>query len=217
MSKKNMFFLMTGAVVLAVALLVNSSVTAFASMNVVDSGEHVKIIVGSSATGMLSRRYSEDRQSFLQTLATERPADEFEAVVSLDDYYTSEEIDYLIVEKSLTVKRAYLWEPGKTGKLSLAIVDNNIEDAIKGYLEINESENNFSGFQASLDKLASGQYKVFALTIVGSAQALNSLSENESKFASVDVKYNLEAETYAARNNLTYSYVELPTKPDGAA
>ena len=61
-----------------------------------------------------------------------------------------------------------------------------------------------------------GEYEVFALTVTASAEALETLNAEADCINYVDVMYNSEVETYATRAGKTVSYIELPSKPDGA-
>ncbi len=189
--------------------------TAKASMNVNVTKGSVKIITG-TVNDTVARTYSTERQDFLVELAQNKPTEYFSAVATMDDYYTIEQINQLVSEYALEIERVYMWKPGETGKLVLSITDNDIYSAIDAFLERMSARSCGEAQQKDLEKLANGEFKVYALTIFGSAQELQNLSDTASEFTAVDVKYNPDAEAYATARGMSYSYVELPSKPDGA-
>lgn len=165
-----------------------------AQMKIEKSNGEVRIFIGSyDYTTPLG--YSAARNNFLQKLSRDHSEDTFEAVICLDDYYSEDEMNELIRSRDLQVEVTYLWVPGETGTCQLGSQIRNY----KGELE---------------HAYASGM-KTYALLVSGTAQELNELSE-ESMVAHVDVMYNPEAEAYAAQRNMSYSYIVLPSKPDGA-
>lgn len=165
-----------------------------AQMKIEKSNGEVRIFIGSfDYTTPLG--YSAARNNFLQRLSRDNSEDTFEAVVCLDDYCSEDEINELVNSHNLQVEVTYLWVPGETGTCQLG---SQIQDYKK------ELENAY----------ASGM-KTYALLVSGTAQELTELSE-APMVAHVDVMYNPEAEAYAAKRNMSYSYIILPTKPDGA-
>ena len=191
------------------------SVPARASMNVSTASDgSVRIIIGDIGTGK-TRAYSSERNKFLNSLAESNPSDHFTAVVPLNDYYPISDINELVADRGLTIERVFMWTPGETGKLVLNIENNDIYNAIDNYLSKLESRKISSAMEEDLQKLQNGEFKIYALSITDSAERLLQLSEQETSFAGVDVLYNPEAEEYALSKNQTFSYVELPSKPDG--
>lgn len=214
---KTRFIVILACVAVAVVLVIAKfALQADASINVSIEGWEAQITIGEMDNGA-PPGYGGERSSFLKTLAGSDPDGLYSAVVPLDDYYTEGEVTSLITSHDITVERIYMWAPGETGTLSLAVNDNDIEEAKKAFIAkmsgpLGDSEE----IQNDLQRLIRGDFKIYALTIRGSARELEELSNTIPQFAAVDVKYNPEAEAYAQRRGIPFSYVELPSKPDGA-
>lgn len=203
-------------VLLAIVIAINVATPASASMNIDVSGSKVKIMIGAMDESA-PLGYSRTRNTFLTELAENMPEERYSAVVSMDNYYTEAEILETIQNYNLQLERIYMWVPGETGKMSLFIENNDINAAKERFFKKMKSHlGEADGIQEKLIELAGGEVKVYAITVSGTAQELKEVAELESKFAAVDVKYNPDAEKYARDRNMTYSYVEMPAKPDGA-
>lgn len=203
------------AVALSVVLLVKTGPFASASMNVESDGESVKIFIGEMGNAA-PRGYLEKRTDFLNELSQVSPDNTYSAVVSLDNNYTEEELNTFVITHGLNLERIYMWVPGETGKLSLAVENNDIKAAKESFIIKMDGPLGASAeVQNRLQDLMEGSLRVYAITVSGTAQSLRDLSELESIVAAVDLKYNPDAEAYANNRGLKFSYVELPTKPDG--
>ena len=121
-------------------------------------------------------------------------------VLSLNDYYTVEEIERLTAEHGLSVQKAYLWEPGETGKLMLGGIENN---DIRGELDwyISEWDEHDPGYTP--EELA--QLKVYAITTTDPIWKVADFAASERIVARVD-----------SMSFPTRKYFEQPIKPDGA-
>lgn len=124
---------------------------------------------------------------------------EVPTVISLNDYYTVEEIDQLIDKHEFTIQRAYLWEPGETGKLSLYIEDNDIRDALDRFIA---GRNEWDPGPPP-EEIA--QFKVYAITTPEPIWKVAAFSLSEQIVARID------SMSFPTRQNF-----EMPVKPDGA-
>ena len=52
------------------------------------------------------------------------------AAISLNDYYSADEITEMSEQYSLTVTSIYMWKPGETGRTMLLITNNDISGSI---------------------------------------------------------------------------------------
>lgn len=163
--------------------------------------------------------YVQQRAEYAEMTAKADADEVIQAVIGFDDYYTVEEIAALVGEYDIVINRAYMWPEGETGRLSLYVTDNNIEKSLnayedqvaeKGYCEQDEQ------FAEDHQRLLNGEYGIFALTATAPADALAKFSAEADCISYVDVMYNVEAEKYAKKVGKAVSYIELPSKPDGA-
>ena len=210
---KRMLFALCLAALVAIMCSIFLTVPANASMNISESQDgNIRIITGeiSPATA-----YTTAREEFLEELSESNINDTFSAVVPLDDYYSVAEITELAQDNDLVIERVFMWAPGETGKLVLNIENNDIDRAIERYLAKLESRNISDAMAEDLEKLSNGTFGIYALTIPDSPDNLLELSTTMDSFAGVDVLYNPAAEQHATSRGQTFSYVELPTKPDG--
>ncbi|MDE6261210.1 MAG: hypothetical protein K2M42_10180 [Oscillospiraceae bacterium] len=174
----------------------------------------VKVFVGSS------KPLLEKQQQFnqIELLTDQSPDKTVEAVLTLNDYYTVESIGSLINSFGITINRVYMWLEGETGRLSLYVEDNDIKCSIENYIQQVESNGSYNdpAFAADYIRFLNGEYKVFALTVTTTAKTLADLSTETNMVSGIDVKYNADAEAYAAEQGSQVIYIELPAKPDGA-
>lgn len=200
-----------GLIVLAVlvfaAISLFTSPIAGASFEV--TGSSVKVFVGdmSSSSADLSILSADGTQ-------------EFSAVAGLTDYFTvSEIIDLMENHEGITIERVYMWPKGETGRLGLLIENGDIEESINNYAakaQENALADGDEQYAKDTERLINGEYGIFAITVSGTAGDLEKLAGDTEYFSYVDVKYNAKAEAYAAKHGKTVSYIELPSKPDGA-
>ena len=120
-------------------------------------------------------------------------------VISLNEYYTVEEIDRLIDKHGFDVQRAYLWEPGETGKLMLGIKNNNIRDALDHFIAGRNE------WDAGPPPEEIAQFKVYAITTPEPIWKVVAFSLSEQIVARID------SMSFPTRQNF-----EHPIKPDGA-
>lgn len=118
-------------------------------------------------------------------------------VLSLNDYYTVEEIDQLIAEHEFTVQRAYLWEPGETGKLSLYVENNDIRGSLNRYI----AGRNERDAGPPPEEIA--QFKVYAITTTEPIWSV-------ARLFSERVIARIDSMSFPIRQNF-----EMPVKPDG--
>lgn len=191
-----------------------SDVTVHASTE--ETKDTLRVFVGD--TDSAPEDYAQKRTAYLETLAKKRSSSPVEATISLNDYYTVEAIAALAEDYDIVINRTYMWPRGETGRLALYVENGDIEASIEAYKqEVAENGScDHPEFAADYQRFLDGEYEVFALTVTGSAQALEELSTTADCISYVDVKYNDEAETYARQAGKVVSYVELPSKPDGA-
>lgn len=141
------------------------------------------------------------------------------AVIGLDDYYTVEDVTEWAEDYGITIGRAYMWPIGETGRLSLYVENGDLQASLETYIQQVQEEGLCEGdeqFAKDFQRLVDGEYEVFALTVAAPASALKATSTKADCVSYVDVMYNAEAEKYAKRAKKTVSYIELPSKPDGA-
>lgn len=121
-------------------------------------------------------------------------------VLSLNDYYTVEEIERLTTEHGLSVQTVYLWEPGETGKLMFRGIENNdIRGRLDWYLSgWNERDPGYTP-----EELA--RLKVYAITTTAPIWKVAAFAASEPIIARVD------SMSFPIRQNF-----EKPVKPDGA-
>lgn len=194
--------------------LTPSGVTVYASTE--ETEDTLRVFVGDIANA--PENYAQQRTAYLDTLTKKRSGSPVEAIIGLNDYYTVEDITTLAEDYDIVINRAYMWPKGETGRLSLYVEDGDIESSIELYKQQVEENNSCKdpAFAADYQRFLDGEYEVFALTVTASAGALEALNADADCINYVDVMYNAEAETYAARAGKVVSYIELPTKPDGA-
>lgn len=133
----------------------------------------------------------------------------WKAVVSLDDYYSVEEVSSWIEKYGVTVERVYMWPEGETGRLALYVKNGSIQDAIEDYaLRTEEAGIIMSPEQRKdYERFLNGEHKVFALTVVAPEGTL--LGPLKA------LKWDIGCVSHVAfmdRNNSR----EIPSKPDGA-
>ncbi len=111
-----------------------------------------------------------------------------------------------------------MWPKGETGRMILSVENNDIKASLESYKrQVTKDEScEDEDFDSEFQRLKNGEYKVFALTVTASAEALEVLDTEAECISYVDVMYNDEAEAYAKKVGKAVSYVELPSKPDGA-
>ena len=176
----------------------------------------VKVFIGD--TNRAPKDYAHKRTAYIKDTAAKNADITVEAVIGLDDYYTIEDIASLTEAYDITINRAYMWPKGETGRLSLYVEDGDIESSIEAYKQEVE-ENNYcdnATFAEDYQRFLDGEYEVFALTVTASAEALEALNTEADCINYVDVMHNDEVETYAAQAGKAVSYIEFPSKPDGA-
>lgn len=190
------------------------TVSACASTEETEHG--VKVFVGD--IDRAPKGYTQKRTAYVKDAAKAKSSETMEAVICLDDYYTADEIDAWVDSYDISITRAYMWPKGETGRLALCVKGNDIKSSMEAYkLEVEENDYcKYPQFASDYRRFLDGEYEVFALTVTGSAQALEELSTSTDCASCVDVMQNPDAETYAKKAGKPVSYIELPSKPDGA-
>lgn len=134
------------------------------------------------------------------------------AVISLNDYYSVEEVSTWIGEYGITVERVYMWPEGETGRLSLSVENGGIQDAIENYIRQTEETGLLQDneqFRKDYERFLNGEYKVFALTVAAPDGIL-------SLFKPLKVlKWDIGCVSHIKLMDSGDSR-ELPSKPDGA-
>lgn len=162
--------------------------------------------------------YVQQRTAYIEDAAETKTSTVMDALIGLDDYYTVEEVTAWAEDNGVIISRAYMWPKGETGRLSLYVENNDIESSMELYKQEVEEENlcDDPTFAADYQRFLDGEYEVFAVTVTATAGELEALSTEADCINYVDAMYNAEVEKYAKRAGKAVSYIELPSKPDGA-
>lgn len=134
----------------------------------------------------------------------------WKAVVSLDDYYSVEEVSSWIEEYGITVERVYMWPEGETGRLALYVENGNIQAALDYYTRRTGEDGvllDNSQFRKDHERLLNGEYKVFALTVIAPEGTLIKPLKA--------LKWDIGCVGHVAFMDSDNSR-EIPGKPDGA-
>jgi len=196
------------------ALVPSSSVTVSASTE--ETEDCLKVFIGD--VDHAPENYVQQRAAYLEDIADVNTSTTMDAVIGLNDYYTVETVADWAKEYDVNIDRAYMWPKGETGRLILCVDNGDIESSLKRYMQQVEEGDYCDDpqFAADYQRLLDGEYEVFALTVNATADELEALSAEADCISYVDVMQNEEAETYASKKGKTVSYIELPSKPDGA-
>ena len=189
-------------------------VQAYAAVSAADRKESVRVFVGDLENAPGS--YAKQRLAYLHRLAKSDGDTPVEAIVGFDDYYDLDEALGWAERYGLTVRYIHWWPAGETGRLSLAVQDGDVPKAIADYAKEVESWDHDSGAWEDCQRFFNGERGVFALTVIASAGTLDEMAGDLDSISYVDVKYNEAVERYAAEKGKEVSYIELPSKPDGA-
>lgn len=160
--------------------------------------------------------YVQMRAEYLDSIAdTDESVD---ALICLNDYYTAQEVTALANDYNATIERVYMWSKGDTGRLLLFVEDGNLVASIENYKsQIAESSScDDPEMLKDYQSFINGKFGVFALVVTAPAKTLNDMKLNTEYVNFIDVLYNAEAEAYAKKAGKAVSYIELPSKPDGA-
>ncbi len=203
-------------------LLVFSAVTsilpvqAYAAVSAADRKESVRVFVGDVENAPGS--YAKQRLAYLHRLAKSDGDTPVEAIVGFDDYYALEEVSDWLEQYHVTAKCVYMWAPGDTGRLGLFIENGDIPKAVADFRAYEEGRGAEEDDAEYLDyqRFLNGEFGVFALTVIAPAGTLDEMAADLDSISYVDVKYNEQVERYAARMGKDVSYIDLPSKPDGA-
>lgn len=198
----------------AYALIPSDDMTAYASTE--ETADQIKVFVGD--IGRAPEDYTQQRAAYIENTAVANASAEMSAVVDLDDYYTVEEVSSWAANYDITIDRVYMWSKGDTGRLILCIENNDIESSMENYKRQVEKDGSCDDptFAADYQRFLDGEYEVFAVTVTATAEDLAELNAETDCISYVDVMYNAEVEKYAKRAGKAVSYIELPSKPDGA-
>jgi len=141
-----------------------------------------------------------------------------QAVVGLDDYYSVDTVDSWADDYDITIDQVYMWPKGEIGRMILSVENNDIKASLESYeQQVTEDDScEDEDFAKEFQRLTNGEYEVFALTVTASAEVLEVVDTEADCISYVDVMYNDEVESYAKKVGKAVSYVELPSKPDGA-
>lgn len=176
-----------------------------------ETDKNLKVFIGDINNA--PEDYVQQRTDYLKCLTSES----VNALIGFNDYYTTDDVITLVEEYNAVIDRAYMWPKGETGRLMLFVEDGDLISSIKNYRERIESDDCddpeiTKDYQSFLD----GKYGVFAITVTASAKSLGDMIDQSGRISYVDVLYNAEAEEYAEATGKTVSYIERPSKPDGA-
>lgn len=215
-------FMRPTAMVLALAVLALCLVYIFKNTGAYASTEEsagtVKVFVGDVVRA--PGNYKESRHAYIKELAETEPAETVRAVIGLDRYYTLDEVSAFVDQYAdMVVDRLHMWPEGETGRLSLYVEDGNIEESIKAYIE-RVDETGLDDDPQSIEdhaRFLNGEYGVFALTVTCSAGTLDDAVQENACIAYADMMYHQKVEEYAEKRGKSVYYIELPSKPDGAA
>jgi len=203
------------AVVAVAMMAIPTTVKAYASTE--ETADTVKVFVGDIKRA--PDGYADKRMEYIAELAQTSPTQTVETVIGFNEYYSVEAVVELMEAYDAVVNRVYMWPEGETGRLSLYIENGKIVDGIETFIKQVEEEGLDNDAQSINDfaRFLNGEYKIFAFTITSTTEVLNKLVSEHDCFSYADIKYNVEAEEYAAEKGKTTYYIELPSKPDNAA
>lgn len=199
-------------VFLAVASIL--PVQAYASVSASEDESDVRVFVGDLENAPGS--YAAERMAYLDQLAKTRASGTVEAIIGFDDYYDLDEVMGWVEQYDLTVKYIYWWPAGETGRLGLFVQNGDVPKAIADFAEEVERRGEDDGLWEYNQRFFNGERGVFALTVFAPAGTLDEMAADLGCVSYVDVKYNEDVERYAAQKGKEVSYIELPSKPDGA-
>ena len=191
-----------------------------AALNRVAADGQVKVFVGSSrATGIVNAySYKKARAGFLNRLADRDPDGVYSALVVLDGYYSAQDMEAFAEKEAIHVNRIYLWEPGETGRASLAVQNNDIEGAIKRAYDrakgLEETEE-FGQAEEDVIRAIDRGCCIFSVTAEASAENLKRIA-HAAPVEFADVMYSDAGKRAAEKKGISVQYIELPYKPDGA-
>lgn len=205
-------------IILAYALLFSPS-SALAANRVVDDAE-VKVFAGSSRSTSIvkANNYINEREDYLDKLASKNAETVYSAVIVLNKYYPAQDMEEFAKKENINVKRVYLWIPGETGRASLGVKDNDIKGAIKRSYDrakSHEGTEDFGAADKDFMRVINSDYGIFSIVIETTAAKLNEL-KSSAIIEFVDVKYSEEGVKAATDRGVNVQYIELPYKPDGA-
>ena len=192
-----------------------ASAKAYASME--ETSETVRVFVGDIKRA--PDDYIEKRMEYVEEIAHNEPTKIVQAVVGFHDYYTVDDVVEIMESYEAIVNRVYMWPEGETGRLSLYVDNGKITDGIEKYIKqveeygLDDDEQSLTDYERFLN----GEYKIFAVTISSTSEVLHKLISENDCVSYADIKYNEDAEEYAAMKDKALHYIELPSKPDGAA
>lgn len=192
------------------------SVTTSISASTEETDDRLRVFIGD--INRAPEGYTQQRSEYIKELATADENKVVQAVVGLDDYYTADAVDSWAEDYDITIDQVYMWPKGETGRMILSVENNDIKASLESY-EQQATEDGYcedDDFAKEFQRFTNGEYKVFALTVTASADALEVLDTEADCISYVDIMYNDEAESYAKKVGKAVSYVELPSKPDGA-
>ncbi len=189
-------------------------VQAYAAVSAAERQGSVRVFVGDLENAPGS--YAKQRLAYLHHLAKSDGDTPVEAIVGFDDYYDLDVVLGWAEQYGLTVRYIYWWPAGETGRLGLGVQDGDVTKAIADFAKEVESWDQDSGAWEDSQRFFNGERGVFALTVIAPAETLDEMAADLGSISYVDVKYNEEAERYAAQKGKNVSYIELPSKPDGA-
>jgi len=180
-----------------------------------ETPDKVRVFIGDTENAPAD--YAQERAEYIESLAAKDAKQDVQAVITLDDYYTVDEITVWAESYDLSLNRIYMWPKGETGRLVLIMdAESSIYDRIEDYKrQIDAEGTDDEQFKKDYQRLLNGEYGIFALTASASAETLAELSANADYVSLVDVMHNAEVEEYAKQVGKPVSYLELPAKPDG--
>lgn len=187
------------------------------SASVEETPDQIKVFIGD--VDHASENYVQQRSGYVQDVANTDTDKALEAVIGLNNYYTIDEIVALVEDYNIGVNCVYMWPKGETGRLALSVENDDIDSSIKEYMNWVDSSGvceNDPEFAADYQRFLDGEYEVFAVTATATAEDLAELNDKADCISYVDVKQNAEVEKYAKKAGKAVSYIELPSKPDGA-
>ncbi len=195
---------------------VSDSVTTSINASIEETNDRVRVFIGD--TNRVPEGYTQQRSKYIKEIVEADEHKIMQAVIGLNNYYTVDAVDSWAEDYDITIDQVYMWPKGETGRMILSVENNDIKASLESYeQQVTEDDScEDEDFAKEFQRLKNGEYKVFALTVTASADALEILNTEADCISYVDVMYNDEAEAYAKKVGKAVSYVELPAKPDGA-
>jgi len=216
-TKKFGLTILTLALIIA-GLLTTYNYTAFASANILNEKEEIKVFIGSlDDTNSLNKNlFINDRQKMISNLAKENPKDISKVLITFDKYISADEAEEIlnIYESNIVIDEIFISVPNQTGRAIIVGTDTeHIEKTINNELDTMIENEDVAEIKEAHDRMKK-EYGIFAISFDADNNTINKISENKVvKFA--DLFNYPNAQSKSAETGKSITYIALPEKPDG--